>query len=153
MLVFFKFLLIFLVSLIAPKFFSITEQLQQTPQEPKKFRSILNDSILDYSPFVKLYPPYFETEKGKMSLLRSHFPAQPYWSPLLTGVHHFLLLDLFTILHNLISKCVCHGRSFAVLSICPSLSKTVKKLSSGTLGSLVVEGREDFVQSKVISLA
>ena len=91
----FMFLLIFLVSLIAPKFFSITEQLQQIPQEPKKFRSILNDSILDHSPFVKLYLPYFETEKGKMSLLRSHFPAQPYWSPLLTGIHHFLLLDLF----------------------------------------------------------
>lgn len=59
--------------------------------EAKKFKQILHDIILDFSPFTRANPPYFETERGKSSLLRKYFIDQIYFSHLLAGTRPWLL--------------------------------------------------------------
>ncbi|CAH0389172.1 unnamed protein product [Bemisia tabaci] len=48
------------------------------------FRKILDETILCVSPFLTFTIPYLETEAGKNCELRKYFPAESYYSPLLS---------------------------------------------------------------------
>ncbi|XP_067939535.1 1-phosphatidylinositol 3-phosphate 5-kinase-like [Watersipora subatra] len=49
-----------------------------------RFCQVLAQVTLDYSPFIKVVPPYTETERGRLSLSRSGVPLPTFISPLLS---------------------------------------------------------------------
>lgn len=63
--------------------------------DSSQFRTILSNTILDYSPFVKVLPPYTHTEKGKLSSIRLGLPGILYWSSLLTDSGSFQLQRVY----------------------------------------------------------